>query len=490
MLKYCILILFLCQKILLANYVEYNNEVLISLKNNNDSYIKFLVQNFNKSNINYIANNKLLISIKLPLSYDLQTAIQILQNDSNTEWAYPVRYYIGEFRESAFLSNDPLISEQNYLNIIQATSIAEKSNKTIIALTDDGFDLKHKDLQKTFYTNPKEIPNNNIDDDNNGYIDDTFGWNFNENNNNVQSNYDWGNHGTHLSGIIAADTNNSIGVAGISQNIKVMPLKFYGEEAWNSKIIYETYKYAVDNGAKIISTSYNIDFLVDDPIYLKALEYAKNNDVIVLNSSGNNDTKDSPRNELKNILIVGGTINSSSNLMNSKAIFANYGIGVDISAPATDIYSSTRSSRYGALSGTSQATPMVAAALAEIWNQNPDWSLEKVLQQMLTNTDEIDNENSNYKYMMGSGRLNITKSLSQPTKKSKLYIFGHKDSKIILHIKGLILKKYTEIELWKDEELILQFPLKQLNFSYGTNYLELELNDRSIAQSINRATFK
>ena len=222
-------------------------------------------------------------------------------------WVNPNYIYLGDFMES--VSNDPDSAKQGHLPQIFAEAAWGEwrggDEPIIVAVTDDGFDLGHEDMQGTFYQNPQEISDNEIDDDDNGYVDDVWGWNFNENNGEVLPKGGYGAHGTHIAGIIAADTLNSLGIAGVaSAGVQVLPLKWYGKQSWTSAMVYETYAYAVKQGARIISTSYSIDLMSDDPTYLEALDFVYRKGVLVFNSAGNNDELNPMRGALEKLLLV------------------------------------------------------------------------------------------------------------------------------------------------------------------------------------------
>ena len=94
-----------------------------------------------------------------------------------------------------------------------------------MAVIDTGIQADHPDLIDRIWTNPGEIPGNNIDDDNNGYIDDVNGWDFFDDDNFPN---DGSRHGTHVAGTIAATGDNNEGVIGVAPDISLMPLKFLG----------------------------------------------------------------------------------------------------------------------------------------------------------------------------------------------------------------------------------------------------------------------
>ena len=166
---------------------------------------------------------------------------------------WPNYAYYGNYMEST--PNDERFGDQYHHGMIQtinAWNVTKGDSEVIVAVTDNEFRIDHEDMQGQWWTNQEEIPGNNIDDDNNGYVDDVYGWDFIANDNDVSE--DTTTHGTHISGIIAAKAGNNLGGVGIAPNVKVMPLRWYGEQGrWTSAIVAETYHYAVDHGAKIIT---------------------------------------------------------------------------------------------------------------------------------------------------------------------------------------------------------------------------------------------
>mgnify|MGYP000721206288 CR=1 FL=1 len=188
---------------------------------------------------------------------DLQQTLSELRKQPNIEYAEP------DYLVSALaIPNDPRFGEQQALdNIGQqgGTSNADinapeawdlqTGNDIVIAVIDSGVDYNHPDLRDNIWVNVNEIPDNGIDDDANGYIDDVNGWNFNSNTNDPMDDMD---HGTHVAGTIAAVGNNRLGITGVNWKAKIMPLKFMDENGVGSvsKAI-RALEYAVANGARI-----------------------------------------------------------------------------------------------------------------------------------------------------------------------------------------------------------------------------------------------
>src|SRR5215211_7148687 len=142
----------------------------------------------------------------------------------------------------------------------EAWDITTGNQSTVVAVIDEGIDINHPDLRNNIWTNPGEIPGNNIDDDRNGYVDDVHGYDFA---NDDASVYDpdpisgkGDEHGTHVAGTIAAEGNNATGVSGVNWDAQVMALKFMGPKGGSTSDAIEAINYAVANGAKISNNSW------------------------------------------------------------------------------------------------------------------------------------------------------------------------------------------------------------------------------------------
>ena len=266
----------------------------------------------------------------------------------------------------------------------------------IVAVTDTGVDYMHPDLADNMWVNTGEIPNNGIDDDNNGYIDDIYGYDFYWD---VSSPMDDYGHGTHVSGTIGAVGNNGIGVAGVNWNVQIMACKIFfmgsGEtiEAALSAAV-EGIQYAVDNGAKVINASWGFqDYLTPEEVQSlrDVLLAAEAEDVLFVMSAGNEYSdvdagNTSPQSfELPNLLSVLATDDTDQ-----KAVFSNWGlVGVDLGAPGVGIYSCMPGSSYGYMDGTSMACPHVAGAAALIWSFAPDMTYAEVKDVLMSTADSI-----------------------------------------------------------------------------------------------------
>tara|TARA_B110001454_G_scaffold219202_1_gene252001 strand:- start:93366 stop:95255 length:1890 start_codon:yes stop_codon:yes gene_type:complete len=260
---------------------------------------------------------------------------------------------------------------QNYaaVRVEQAWSLSSAysaGNRPIVAIVDTGLDGTHNLFKNTnaLWINPKEIPGNGIDDDQNGYIDDINGWNFITNS---ASYADDEGHGTHVAGIVVGAGLDIFSPNLDQSKIRIMPLKFLDKTGAGStsnavKAIY----YAVNNGAKIINNSWG------GPGYssalLEALSYAYGQRVLIVSAAGNSSkNNDSTEMYPANYVVPSNISIAASSDTDKLASFSNYGVGnVHVASPGVYIYSSLPGNMFGSMSGTSMAAPFVSgiAALA------------------------------------------------------------------------------------------------------------------------------
>jgi subtilisin family serine protease len=297
----------------------------------------------------------------------------------------------------------------------EAWAIETGSPDVVIAIIDSGIDYTHPDLAANIWNNTDEIPGNGIDEDHNGYIDDIRGWDFYYNDSNVTDGY---GHGTMCAGIAAAAGNNSIGVAGVAWNCKIMPLKIINETGWFAwEDLAAAIRYAADNGADVISISLGD---VSAPTFLEdAVNYAYGKGVFLCAAAGNNgnNTPCYPA-AYENVTAVGMT-----NFKDRTHFKSTYGDWVDIAASGVVIYSTTPTynvfvnlawgwtKNYSwSTPGTSFATPQVAGAAALLKSKAPSLTPAEVKALLCNNTDPY--AGSHY---IGTGRLNAFKALSALT---------------------------------------------------------------------------
>ncbi|MFM7851503.1 MAG: S8 family serine peptidase [Flammeovirgaceae bacterium] len=208
-------------------------------------------------------------------------------------------------------------------------------------------------------------------------------------------------HGTHVAGIIAADRKNDIGIKGIADNVKIMPIRAVPNGDERDKDIANAIIYAVDNGAKIINMSFGKSFSPEKEAVDKAVRYAEMKGVLLIHAAGNDgDNIDVDKNfptkkylngkEAKNWIEVGASAwGANDEFVGS---FSNYGKKmVSLFAPGVEIYSTVPNNQYKNESGTSMASPTTAGVAALVWSYFPDLTMAQVKDILLKSTRKFDN---------------------------------------------------------------------------------------------------
>ncbi|TJY42751.1 hypothetical protein E5161_07880 [Cohnella pontilimi] len=297
--------------------------------------------------------------LQTPKGAQIDSLVQSLKNDASVVYAQP-NYIV----HADQVPNDPNFTQlwgldntgqtigtsvgtpNVDINAPEAWDISKGSSSLIVAVIDTGVDINHPELKNAIWTNPAEIPGNGKDDDGNGYVDDVNGWDFYHQDNTVFDPLDGDEHGTHVSGTIAAAFNNSTGVAGVAPNVKILPVKFLGPHGGSTADAILSVEYAAKMGAKISNNSWGGgDF---DQALKDAIEASK----MLFVAAAGNDSLNNDANphypssyDSSNILSV-AAVNNKGNV----ASFSNYGVNsVDIAAPGQAILSSVpKQARFGA----------------------------------------------------------------------------------------------------------------------------------------------
>jgi subtilisin family serine protease len=291
------------------------------------------------------------------------------------------------------------------------------SSNITVAVIDTGVDRTHPDMTANIWTNPNENPSNGVDNDNDGYINDYYGWNWCNNNNNTQ---DDNGHGTHVAGIIAAGSNNGKGITGVSWGAKIMTLKYLCADGTgstsNAALALE---YAADHGARISSNSYGC-LCANDSFLNDAIQYEYDRGTIPVVAAGNSasDALDFAPAAVDGAITVGATDNT-----NALASFSNIGPRIDVVAPGVDILSlkssqashtciggSIVNTNYCHISGTSMATPYVSGLISLMLSMNTNLTTEQVRQILRTTSTDLGTIGRDTSF--GSGLINANAAVA------------------------------------------------------------------------------
>lgn len=364
-----------------------------------------------------------IIKIQFNEQIDSENLISLLQTDNEIEYIEIAKIY-----QINTLPNDSLISQQWALEKIKAFdawNITQGNPDIKLAIIDTGIDYNHPDLKNKIFLNQGEIGLdhlgrdkrfNGIDDDGNGFIDDYMGWDFTDRfgfpfDSSAGDYTDWDNdpfddqgHGTYISGIAAAQTNNISGIAGTAPNIKLLNIRAfdpngYGEEDDVAAAIL----YAVLMNASVINMSFGDDSF--SMVLRDVIRYAYSQNLVLIASAGNKGVS-SPHypSGYSEVICVG---NSTINDVVSPS--SNWGSTIDLVAPGTNILTTAKNDSYTFINGTSASAPFVSAAACLILSRS-DFSNEEIKQILKSTTDDIGE--SGWDLKSGAGRLNIFRALN------------------------------------------------------------------------------
>jgi thermitase len=419
--------------------------------------------------------------LKLEPGSDVQTTLSELRAREEVEYAEP-NYLV---KLGTVLPNDPDFSQQWALSnngifigdhattqnadikALQAWDITVGSPDVIIALSDTGVDLTHPDLARNIYTNRGEIPDNGIDDDKNGFVDDVHGFNVADQNGDTTDSV---GHGTQMAGIIAAEMNNNVGISGVCQS-KILPVRFYrryGPDATQfSATVADAARsllYSIAAGASIINASWTTildpDLVSNETALALADAVQATNDAGVLlvciagNEGYNLDySKIYPASYWLPNEIVTAASDFNDDIWRplNDPFFIQTGFGpnsVHLAAPGVsvlttqargDCFLCTQETDplkwYTTASGTSISAACISGVAALVKTRYPNDSAILLKRRILEGVEVNDNLRN---YVLGGGRLSAKGALTHelnitpPTlqdviyksKKSKLFVYG------------------------------------------------------------------
>lgn len=408
---------------------------------------------------------------------------QIIDDNEDTSLDNP-------YRRISSSGNNPYIWNQwalkNYkfngidINIEKAWDITKGNEDVVVAVIDLGVDYNHEDLKDNIWTNKEEIPDNGIDDDNNGYVDDIHGWNYISDSNDVMDGH---GHGTHVSGIIAAKDNDK-GIIGAAPNVKIMPLKVGSDDGTiylNS--VEKAIEYGLSKGVKIFNCSFEGSEVSD-----REYEIIKNSDALFLCAAGNksldndkNTVLPANYNDLPNVISV-MSIDEEGN----KSDNSNYGkTKVDIAAPGTFIYS-TVPNKYKYISGTSMATGFVSATAALALSVDSTLTAPELKNLILSNAKPLSSltDLNTTGGMLDAGKV-VEAANKQKYEKSK-------SEDINIHYSGYINGKKTPSKSNGDiiGKIGKSAPLEAIKISLDSNIEDLAVQYRVYSKDIGWSSWR
>ncbi len=302
-------------------------------------------------------------------------------------WSHP----LSEVKVEKMVS-DPMVPKQTHLRLIkafEAWDVTMGFASVPLAIVDTGISTTHPEFAGKIH--PAAY---NVLDDNRS-PDDDYG------------------HGNHCAGIAGAMADNGIGVAGVAPAVSLMPVKVMdskgrGDDATIAKGIV----YAADNGAKVISMSFGL--YRRSPVVEDALQYALDRDIVLVASAGNDNKRNDPDRAPHLPSTHPGVIEVAATTdADRKARFSNYGATVSVAAPGERILSTYREKfgSYGVFTGTSMATPQVAALASMIRGLHPDWNQARVKAHIEATADDLGKAGKDEQF--GAGRINCARAVAR-----------------------------------------------------------------------------
>jgi subtilisin family serine protease/PKD repeat protein len=360
----------------------------------------------------------------------IEKFINYMSENQLVDYVEPVGYI--QTASGTYTPNDVQAYQQWGLaktKVLDAWAVTKGNPNTVIGIIDVSFQTTHPDLRNNLAYNDKERQGRRgVDDDGNGFVDDSLGYDFAYNTPNVQGVH---SHGTQVAGIAAAQTDNRIGVAGVGFNCKFLPIKVQQDQGLLFTVemlaIYKGILYAANQGCQVINISLVNEDLTQYYQYQQdIIDYVSlvKKSLVVAGAGNARGVRASE------LLIYPAAYNhvlsvTGSDIFDNKYSLGNYNHLTDLMAPGVDIFSTHNNGDYfGGLVGTSYAVPFVAGAAALIKSHFPELTGLQVGELLRVNTDDIYSitANTDWKDKLGTGRLNVIKAINnRNTSKSVRY---------------------------------------------------------------------
>lgn len=296
----------------------------------------------------------------------------------------------------------------------RAWDVTRGSREVVVAVIDDGFYTSHEDLSGQLYVNPNEIPNDGIDNDGNGYIDDVSGYDVADDDTDPTppNGAGWGMaHGTHVAGIAAASTNNGRGMASLAYDCSFLPIKAKHDTTIGMNQIdaaAEGIDYAISSGAKVVNMSFGGMGFSQTTQSLISAGYWNSGMVWVAAAGNNGNWQGFFPASYQHVISVTST--DPSDVLSG---FSNYHPTVDLCAPGSGIYSAFvfGPDSYTFMSGTSMASPNAASLAALMLGINPGLGPDSLEACLKSSSDDVSALNPGKEGLIGRGRINAFRAV-------------------------------------------------------------------------------
>jgi serine protease len=354
-----------------------------------------------------IPDMSLIYQLEYQGKVNLEDAIRMAMRSGLFEYAEPKF-----IRETCLVPNDPAVNQQYYLDSVQAYQawdITEGDTNVVMGIIDSGVQTNHSDLASQMKVDPSD-PVNGVDDNNDGKIDNNMGWDFcgatfdpafeGDRDANIIS--VGASHGTHVAGTAGARVNNGLGIAGLGNKCKIMPLKCSPDNGGQSIFYgYEAIEYGASHGADVLNCSWGgpgFSNFESEVIADATLTFG----TLVVAAAGNDNSPELFYPAYYNHVLAVSALGPG----NRRANFTNYNYRVRVAAPGVNIYSTYFNNAYVNNSGTSMASPVVCGIAALVRSRFPNLTPDQVAQRIRVTSDNIYNVagNGGASFFMKYGR--------------------------------------------------------------------------------------
>jgi hypothetical protein len=297
-----------------------------------------------------------------------------------------------------------------------AWDVSNGSGK-VVAIVDTGINVRHADIAANMWTNPGEIARNHVDDDDNGFVDDVYGWDFTRD---KPASRDRHGHGTHVAGTVAATGNNGTGVIGLAYGAHVLSAQGLNARGFGYESdLVKGIVYATENGADVVNNSWGGGG--GSSALRDAVATATSLGVVVVFAAGNESSQYLGPAATPGVIAVAAT-----DIGDVPASFSNYGPSISVSAPGAHILSlrganrvvgDVVAGRYRVLSGTSMAAPHVSALAALVLDSDPSLTTDELRWHLELGADQPGipgYESEPWNPRFGWGRINAANAFDAP----------------------------------------------------------------------------